>query len=230
MGILDIFFPKFCVQCRKAGDYICTDCFAGISFTTEHICLVCNKYAIGGVTHPLCKKTYSIDGGMASVAYKGVVKKLVYQFKYRPYLSDLHDHITDLFYEGIIQHEQFNSILQTESILVPIPLHRSKQRERGYNHAELLSKNLGKRLGLPTKTLLKRKKKTQIQANLKREERLENMKDAFEIVNEQKMADVKQVILVDDIITTGATMLEAAKVLKKEGIEHVWGIALAHGK
>lgn len=230
MGILDIFFPKYCVQCKKTGDYVCSDCFAGISFSSEYICLICNKAAINGVTHPICKKTYGIDGGMASVAYKGVVKKLVYQFKYKPYLSDLQSSITDLFYEGLIQNEQFHRVLQTESVLVPIPLHPDRERERGYNHAALLSNSLSKRLGLQTKPLLKRVKQTQIQANLKREERRENLKGAFEITGELKSVGVQQVLLVDDIMTTGATMLEAAKVLKRAGVERVWGIALAHGK
>lgn len=231
MGLLDLIFPKRCVSCKAFGEYLCADCFVQVSFDVSMICLVCNKYAMDGQTHPGCRTRYTIDGAVASIAYRGVAKRLIYQFKYKPYLTDLQHVMTDFFYEGLIQNEQFNILLQQEIILVPIPLHTDKQRERGYNHSEILSKNIGKRLGLETKNMLKRIKKTQTQANLKREERKENMKDAFAVENSQFSTFNSQfVILVDDIVTSGSTMLEAARVLKQAGVAKVWGIALAHGK
>jgi competence protein ComFC len=230
MGLFDFIYPKRCVQCKAFGEYICANCFAGITFDVSMICLVCNKGAMDGVTHVKCQTKYTIDGASASVAYKGIVKKLVYQFKYKPYLTDLEHVMSDLFYEGLIQQEQFARLVEQKSILVPIPLHKDKYRRRGYNHAEILSKNLGKRLDMETKTILKRIKKTQTQANLKRVDRLVNLKDAF-YLEESALQKIRhrQIILVDDIVTTGATMAEAAYTLKKNGIENVWGIALAHG-
>jgi competence protein ComFC len=261
VGLLDFIFPKICVSCRKFGDYICTDCFSRISFDVERVCLICNRFAINGITHPHCQTRYAIDGSLASTVYKGIMKRLVSAFKYKPYLSDLRSVLGDLFYEGLIQEEQFHEILNKESIFVPIPLHPAKHRERSYNQAEILAANLGKRFGISVIPLLKRVKKTQTQITLKREERLENIKDAFEldenilqeIVNNNRTIEqlnnlhkhkvlskietqsifeenVRQIILVDDVITSGATMLEAANLLKRNGIKDVWGIALAHGK
>lgn len=230
MGLLDLLFPKHCVVCKHFGEYLCTDCFAKVSFDVGRICLVCNNPAIDGITHPVCQSKYSIDGAMASVTYKGVIKKLVYQFKYQPYLTDLQFLLTDLLYEGLIQQELLHKVLQSECVLVPIPLHPDRLRQRGYNHAQILSRNLGKRINLNTIPLLKRQKKTLTQAELNKEERAGNIKNAF--VSDEKHLKLlagKHVLLVDDIITSGATMKEAAKVLKKNGIEKVWGIALAHG-
>jgi competence protein ComFC len=230
MGLLDIIFPKYCVVCKQLGEYLCTDCFARVSFDVPTICLVCGKQAINGQTHPVCKGKHTIDGSMASVVYAGVVKKMVYQFKYRPHLTDLQNLLGDFFYEGLIQQEQFHRILQTETVFVPIPQHKSKQLERGYNHAQLLSETLGMRLNIRTIPFLERVKKTKTQASLKKEERVQNMRQAFRLRQEYlSLLEGKQVLLVDDIITSGATMQEATAVLKRAGIQTVWGVAFAHG-
>lgn len=230
MGILDFIFPKKCVGCSKFGDYICPDCFVQITFDVELICLVCNRSAIDGITHPSCSGKYTIDGTISSIVFKGIVKRLIYNFKYKPYLSGLERILSDLFYEGLIQSEQFHRILKTESGLIPIPLHRKKLRERGYNQAEILAINLGKRFDVPVIDILKRVKITQTQVILKREDRKENIKGAFALTKSELLNIKPEVILVDDVITSGATMLEAANVLKRAGVKRVWGIALAHGK
>ena len=250
MSILDFIFPKKCVSCGRFGEYVCANCFTSISFDVECICLVCNRQAVDGITHPLCRGKYVMDGTIASIVYKSIAKKLIYAFKYKPYISDLEKTLADFFYEGLIQSEQFNKIIKTDSILVPIPLHPKKLRERGYNQAEVLAKNLGKRLNLPILRVLKRVKFTPSQVSLKRENRKENIKGAFELSNSFRATKlqsfkesdsfatlklwnsetINQIILIDDVITSGATMLEAASVLKRAGMKRVWGIALAHGK
>lgn len=187
---------------------------------------------------------------IASISYKRIAKRLIYNFKYKPYLSDLEKILCDLFYEGLIQSEQFQRILKEDCVLVPIPLHPRKLRERGYNQAEILAKNLGKRFNIQVINFLKRVRATQTQVNLKREDRKENIKGAFELSNSFRATKlqsfkesdnfatlklwnfeaINQIILIDDVITSGATMLEAANVLKRAGVKKVWGIALAHGK
>lgn len=230
MGVLDIFFPKRCVGCKKGGSYICPNCFASISFSVESICTVCNKASIDGKTHPICQGKYTLDGTFAAVAYKGVIRKLLYQLKYQPYLTDIIPDLVELFYESLIQNEVFVQILKEEPILIPIPLSSKRLRKRGYNQADLLAKALGKKFGLEVQGYVKRVKETKPQYGLKREERLQNMKDAFIYSSnkERSSRDARTIaILVDDVLTTGSTMLEAAKVLKKNGFEAVWGIALA---
>lgn len=233
MSLFDFVFPKYCVNCRKIGEYICPDCFARISFDVEKICPVCNRNSIDSKTHPGCKNRYTIEGVFASIVYKGMAKRLISAFKYKPYLSDLQHVLGDLFYEGIIQQEQFNKLLENNCIFVPIPLHPEKLRQRGYNQAEILAKDLGKRFGIPVIPLLKRVKKTHTQITLKREERMENISGAFEVdkstTSTTGITSLKHIILVDDVITSGATMLEAGNVLKRNGVSEVWGIALAHG-
>lgn len=197
------------------------------------ICTVCNRQAMGGLTHPVCKKRYTIDGVFPSLVYKGVVKKLVYTFKYPPYLTDMQAQLVDLFYEGIIQKEQFYPLLLQESVFIPIPLHKKKLRKRGYNQAELLAKGLAKKLDLPVIDCLHRVKETKTQVGLTKEQRQTNIKDAFSLQFEglrHGQPQRLQVFLVDDVTTSGATMLEAAKILKKAGVKKVYGLTLAHGE
>jgi ComF family protein len=232
MGLLDVIFPKFCINCKKLGSYLCSDCFILVSFTDSGFCTVCQKAAIGGLTHPGCKSNLTIDGVFSSLIYKGVAKRLVYRFKYKPYLANLQKLLIDFFYEGLIEKELFYKLLQKEtSVFVPIPLHASRLRKRGYNQSQLLAKGLGEKFGISVVDCLTRVKNTKTQVGLSQIERRENIKDAFEINKEYlgKLKDFKQVFLVDDVVTSGATLKEAAKILKKIGITKVWGMTLAHG-
>lgn len=231
VDLLDIIFPKYCINCRKIGDYICAKCFTYLSFDVEKICVVCNFPSFNGFTHPKCKGKYVVDGVFSSISYRGVAKKMIIKFKYDPYLTGLKNAMTDLFYEGIIQKEEFHKILVNEkTILVPIPLHSSKERKRGYNHAYILAIELSKRLKLPVIKALKRIKNTKTQINLRKEDRRNNLKDAFQIDSKfVNQINRKQVFLVDDVFTTGSTLLEAGKILKKAGAFKVWGLTLARG-
>lgn len=228
MGLLDLIFPKKCVNCGKLGAYVCPNCFIYISFDVKPICLVCNRQTYTSLTHDRCKGRYVIDGAFSSIVFGKIAKKLLYRFKYKPYLHDLGTFLTELFYEGIIQKEDFFAINPANSILVPIPLFKSKYRSRGYNQAELLAKGLGKKLQIPVVSLLQRVRATQSQVGLDRRKREENIKGAFAFAGEGGVIG-KTVFLVDDVLTSGATLSEAAKVLKKAGVRKVYGVTLAHG-
>lgn len=232
MSFLDLLFPKRCVQCKKYGSYLCADCFATITFADAMVCTLCQKQAIGGLTHPVCRTRYAIDGVFPSLVYKGAVKKLVYFFKYPPYLTDMRQQLVDLLYEGIIQKEQFVSLMQEPAVFVPIPLYQAKLRKRGYNQAQILAAGLARRFDLPVANCLKRVKQTKTQVGFSKEERQRNIAGAF-VVKDDLSELVKanaHVFLVDDVVTSGATLREAARVLKRAGIVKVWGIALAHGE
>lgn len=225
--LLDLLFPKRCVTCRRFGAYLCSACFANTAFNDIDICGACSHPTLFGKTHPSCQGKFTIDGTLASMSYKGPMKKLLYQFKYRPYLSDLTSLLSTFLYEGLIQKEQFHLLTQDKPILVPIPLSADRYRQRGYNQAQLLAQSLGKKLRIPVKDLLFRTRTTVSQTGLKRDERQKNIKEAFTLQKGIVIEQGTTVLLVDDVVTSGATFNEAAKILKKAGAASVWGIALA---
>lgn len=226
MSLLDFLFPKRCVACKKQGSYICSDCFSRISFNAKPICPICNRPSINGLTHPKCAKKYSLNGVFYAVVLNKITKKIIYAIKYPPFLKDLIPDITDLFYESISQNESFYAILKKKPILIPIPLSDEKLRQRGYNQAELLAKALAEKLNLPVLNLLQRTKNTQPQFGLSKIERGKNMKNAFEI-NKKTLNSTKIAFLIDDIMTTGSTLIEAGKILKQNSFREVWGLTFA---
>lgn len=227
MGFLDLIFPKYCVNCKKIGDFLCVNCFSRLSFDTKNICLVCGSPSFDGLTHPRCKSTYKIEGSFTGVVFNQVSKKLIYQFKYKPYLSGLKSFIGDLLYESLIQNEEFVRVINLPLAFVPIPLSPAKYRKRGYNQAEILAKELSKKFDFPSLNLLERVKETKSQVGLDKEERKENISGAFKIINHKSSIINRNIVLVDDVLTTGSTFSEACSVLKHAGAGKIWALAFA---
>jgi len=228
MGFIDLIFPKRCVVCKKQGSYLCEKCFAFLSFDAKSLCLSCNNPSFNNLTHPRCKRKYTIDGCFSALAYNKTVQKLIFNFKYEPYLTDLKTVLSDLFYESIIQNEQFiKQIANGEWLMVPVPLSSTKLRKRGYNQAEILANELSKKLNIPMQNLLERTRETKTQVGLTNLQRKLNVKDAFQIHNSKFIIPNSSVFLVDDVATTGSTLLEAAKILKKVRAGKVFGLTLA---
>ena len=215
MNLLDLVFPKRCVNCGRVGKYFCDKCRLLIRpiADNEQICPMCGRLALDGITHPRCRTRYSLDGLTSFFHYSGPVQKAIKALKYR-YVSDL--------------AEEFVSLVPKFSFpkpctLIPVALHPSRLRYRGFNQAE----ELGKLLRIPMQTdILRRIKATQPQAEMKRSERLENMKNVFSIHN-SKFTIPDSVLLFDDVFTTGATMRSAANVLKRAGVKRVWAVTMA---
>lgn len=227
MGLIDLIFPKYCVNCKKIGDFLCVNCFSRLSFDTKNICLVCGRPSFDGLTHPRCKSTYKIEGSFTGVVFNQVSKKLIYQFKYKPYLSGLKSFIGDLLYESLIQNEEFVRIINLHLVFVPIPLSPAKYRKRGYNQAEILAKELSKKFGFPTVNGLERIKETRSQVGLTKKERKENVVGAFKIINHKSSIINRNIVLVDDVLTTGSTFSEACVALKHAGVGKIWALAFA---
>jgi ComF family protein len=242
MGSTDYIFPKKCVVCRKPGSYLCENCFSYLSFEPKSLCLPCNQPSFNNLTHPRCKRKYAIDGCFSALSYNKTVQKLIYNFKYKPYLTDLKTVLADLFHESIIQNEQFMKLIVDGScLMVPIPLSSSRFRKRGYNQAEILAKELSKKFNFPVQNLLSRTKETKTQVGMTNLQRKLNVKDVFEIINPPSASSGNgsrssgskrfrkncSIFLVDDVVTTGSTLSEAAKILKKAGAKKVFGLTLA---
>jgi competence protein ComFC len=228
MNILDYIFPKRCVICRRQSSYLCSNCFTNISFDAKPLCLICDRPTFNNLTHPRCQSKYAIDGCFSALAYNKTVQKLIYSFKYKPYLEDLKIVLSDLFYESIIQNEQLIRLMDNGLwIIVPIPLSSIKLRKRGYNQSDILAKELLRRLNIPTQNILKRTKDTKTQVGLSDIDRKLNIKGAFEFLNYKPIILNQNVFLVDDVVTTGSTLKEAANELKRGGIKRVFGLTLA---
>jgi len=228
MNLLDFIFPKRCVGCGKVGKYFCDRCTLKIRIinTNEAICPVCEKPAIDGATHPKCKTKYTIDGLTSFFRYDGVVKKGIKAVKYR-FVSDLAKEFTDLIPSSLLF--ELTKMRTNGLTIIPIPLHPSRLRYRGFNQAEILGKLVSVRLHIPMKTdILFRSRKTTPQVEMKdRKTRLKNMNNVFSKFLTIRLSCYPAVLLFDDVFTTGATMRSAAGILKRHGVKSVWGVTMA---
>lgn len=236
--ILDFIFPKRCLCCGKLGHYLCLKCNNNIKKIETNICPVCEYHSIDGKTHPKCQTKYAIDGLISFWKYEGLVKKIIHKIKYNPFVSDsIKEIIINSDFYNLNPDEKwiknyslsFKKYLKENPILIPIPLHKSRYRWRGFNHSVIIAKTLAKRWNLKVnEKILIRTKKTKPQAELKGEERKKNIQNAFKSI---KVSDFKiqnsNFILVDDIWTTGSTLKTCATLLKRNGAKSVWGLTLA---
>lgn len=157
---------------------------------------------------------------VSGARYQGPVKKAISRLKYR-WVWDIGEVICDLISTNLWR---FN--FPQNVVLVPIPLHKKRKNWRGFNQAELISSLLAKKFGVRVVGLLERVVETKTQVGLTKEQRKENIKGAFAVKNKIPGSTL---VLVDDVYTTGATMQEACKVLKKAGAKEVWGMVVAVG-
>ncbi|MBI2617608.1 ComF family protein [Candidatus Gottesmanbacteria bacterium] len=222
MHILDLLFPPRCVGCGKIGNYFCKSCVAHIERISQQICPVCARPALDGRTHIRCLTSYGLDGMYAAVYFRGPIKKAIHLLKYQ-HVYDIVPSIIEMF------DISFFSSLPPFDFLTPVPLHPSREKERGFNQSLLLAQGLGERIHVPViPTSLERVENTKSQADLSLEDRKKNTRNAF-IVGSKKELTGKCLGLVDDVGTTRATLSECAKVLKRNGVKIVWAIVVAHG-
>ena len=222
MDLLDLIFPKRCVSCGAFGKYICNKCFAKIEIVEKPICPICQRQAIGGKTHPRCTGKFRLDGLVVACKYKGPIKLAIKKVKYK-WVYDIEKVLVNLLASQIWKFD-----LPQDSILIPIPLSKKRKNWRGFNQAEILAKTLSKKFNVSYSASLIRMIDTRTQVGLTKEERRENVKGAFAGRKAQGKRD-KNIILVDDVYTSGATMMEAAKVLKNGGAGNVWAMTVALG-
>lgn len=222
--IEDTLFPKRCVSCGRLGSYVCAVCRKAVQLLDIQRCPMCDRPAMDGITHPKCVTTYGMDGLVGVFRYQGTMKKAIKAVKYR-FASDMVAELTSL-----IPHEIFSrTIFERAEGLVPVPLHASRLKQRGFNQAEYIAWALSGRTGIPMrKDFLIRSVATRPQAELRdRASRLANMRSAFHLGLTPHNIKGKRLVLVDDVATTGATMRAAAATLKHAGVASVCGIALA---
>jgi len=224
---LDLFFPKFCLNCQREGSYLCLDCQGLLEIQKENFCPVCQKRALNFKTCRNCQRKTNLNGFFFALNYENpLIKKLIHKFKYDPFIKDLAEILADL----IISHLTLVEFKFPEnSIFLPIPLTKRRLKWRGFNQAEEIGKYLSSYYQIPIfNDVLVRKKFNLPQAELSGKERIENVKDAFSCQNQEKIWR-KKVFLIDDLSTTGATLEEAAKILKENGAREIFGLVVAKG-
>lgn len=224
-SFLDLIFPKKCIGCQKLGSYICNKCFSKIEIIEYPICPQCQRQAIGGKTHPGCLRRFGVDGLIVVCRYKGIVRSAIQKIKYK-WSYDISNVLVDLISQNLWR---FN--FPPEAVLVPIPLHIKRKRWRGFNQAEILALELANRFGQANSDLIERVFENKPQVGFSKKERKQNVRGIFALRETQGklMINGRDFILVDDVFTSGATMSEAAGVLKRAGANSVWGMAAALG-
>lgn len=228
--LLDFIYPQRCPRCGAAlssgREVLCESCTSELE----------SERGLLGPFCPSCKRQIDpgsggcrCETGMPGVemvyslgSYDEEMEPLIEGFKYRR-KRKLGLYLSDILSERLLEVEG----LPSADLVVPVPLHRSKRRQRGFNQSEVIAGWLSERLEIQLGCgLVIRRKKTRTQTGLSREERRENVRNAFEFRGEGDLQG-RRVLLVDDVLTTGATMSECARTLKDAGAEQVWGVTLA---
>ncbi len=228
--ILDLLFPKRCVGCKKLDTYYCTDCISNI-LQTDLVCPKCEQLAVGGQTHPICKRRYGLDGLWSLGIYQGSLREAIKQLKYGR-VSGLAETLVDILVEYWGKYQPFvlEQIKKSKGegwVVIPVPLHWWRSNDRGFNQSSLIGQTLSKKLGLDYCEGLKRVRYTKPQVKIKGYDRHQNIRDAFEISPNYTLHPKPYTLLIDDVWTTGSTLRECAYVLKRNGVKKVWAITLA---
>lgn len=228
--ILDLLFPKKCVGCGEPDTYFCKDCVSNI-LQTDLVCPRCERLAVGGGTHSICKRRFGLDGLWSLGIYRDCLRQAIKQLKYgrAKELAEVLVNIT-LEYWARFQPFVLDQIKVSRGegwTVVPVPLHWWRENSRGFNQSSLFGQTLSKSLSLAYCDALKRIRYTKSQVKLKGYDRHQNIKNAFEISKPYTLNPIPYVLLIDDVWTTGSTLRECCYVLKRAGAKKVWAITLA---
>ncbi len=218
---LDLLFPQWCVGCGKEGDFLCYSCRRSLPRITPPLCPRCGKPQPSGILCPGCVGWQAeLDGIRSPFRFDGVIRQAIHQLKYRN-LRAIAQPLAKLLQDFLSTNPMLGEVL------MPVPLHQKRLRERGYNQSRLLAQELGKLINLPVVAdCLIRQRHTPPQARTSTvDERRSNVANAFTCRN-YRLQD-KQVLLIDDVTTSGATLNACASALKSAGATSVWGLVLA---
>jgi ComF family protein len=205
LALLDLVYPPRCGGCDRRGTLMCAECLARI----EHP---------GGE-----RRVERLDAVVSAGVFKEPLRSAIHKLKYE---SDtpLAKELAGLISEALARDDRWVADDGEPPVIVPVPLHPSRKRARGYNQSELLARELGRATGWTVEKRLQRVKSTRPQVGLDAEARQENVRDAFQWQGEDAPL---RVMLVDDVCTTGATLSECAFALMAAGTEHIFAATVA---
>lgn len=210
--ILNLIFPNVCGFCEKINNNsLCKKCELNLS-----------KYEIN------CIKDYTIDKQkyydylFCALKYENIVREKILKYKFNE-----NSYLYKTFSKIIIKNEKIYRFLKLYDIIISVPMHKDRFAIRGYNQSELIAKEIAKQTKIYfEKNVLLKDKNTKVQSTLTKTQRTQNIKDAFFVKNIDKIKN-KKIILVDDIYTTGSTVNECSKVLKKAGAKKICVVTIA---
>ncbi len=231
--LIDIIYPPRCPVCgevkRGKKKLACNGCLERLTWIKEPQCKKCGKM-LESEEQEYCfdcnKVQYHFESGYPLWSYDDIMKKSIADFKYggrREYGK---------FYGTVLAERYGPKFLALQvDVIVPVPIHDTKRRERGYNQTEIIADTLGRELGIPVwKDWLVRVRKTMPQKELNQQERLKNLEGAFAIKKRHDLQGNTKVLLLDDIYTSGSTVEACTKVLLKAGADKVYVSTLCIGK
>lgn len=230
---LDLIFPIKCIFCRrisKKEDYVCKKCQKSIPIRKSFECIGCKKPANFGQTCCICKESYSVDRLFVASDFENIkIKKLLKHFKFQ-FIKDLERPIYQIlakYFIWLAKSGKFN-IFGGNPLLVPVPLSQYRLNWRGYNQSELLCRNISNYMQFESNSGLLCRVKSTPQADIKSKlERQNNIVGQFKFVGHHLTG--QDVVLVDDICSSGSTLNECARVLKQNGAGKIYALVVARG-
>ena len=220
---LDCLFPIECIGCKSDGEWFCDNCFSKIKYNDKQNCPVCKIGNLKGEVCDKCRSKTNLDGIIIACDYGDkTISSLIKIYKYK-FIKDIGESLGRILCNYIKEHTDI--ITSSDLVIIPVPLHKRRSKWRGFNQAEILSRIIACEFNIQINTSLIKIKHTKPQAMLDREGRLANVVGSYKWIGEKMNA--KNVIMVDDVATTGATLGECAKELKANGAKSVWGFVIA---
>lgn len=222
--IIDFLFPKRCVGCLSSDDYLCSSCIKRITPAIQ-TCPTCTKPSVDGMTHSKCLRPLSLNGLFSLWKYKGPIRKAILVLKYK-YAYGMGEVLADKAAERLVKSKILNG--KDGSSLLPIPIHKRRKNNRGFNQTEVVGKLIAEKMLWQYRgKMLIKTRYTVPQTGLERTIRLRNQRNSYKVIGLNGIDKKQTVFLFDDICTTGATIKEAAKTLKRKGFTNVWGLTIA---
>jgi len=232
---LDLLFPIECLGCGLDGVWVCDSCLNTIGLNLDNQCVVCSRPCFNGLTHGECRHKNLLDQVIfCADSNSKLLHQIIYRFKYN-FIQELKYPLGEIMINKIIyEKQQGNDLFFGDNlVLVPVPLHKKRLKWRGFNQAALLACQLADFLEVDSREdILFRRKYNKPQVKLNRKTRLENLKNSFAVNPDFRHSySFKNCsfLLVDDILTTGVTLSECARILKQAGARRVAAIVLCRG-
>ncbi len=220
-SLLDFLYPRRCVGCGQESIWLCADCQGKIVKIQTPTCFFCQAVSKDGKTCPACRAHHALTGVIVFGYHEGVLKDAIHALKY-DFITELADPLG-----GLLASALYAKFANSQVRIAPIPLSKARLAQRGFNQSELLAHAIARRLGLAVNTSLVRVKNATPQVELPGQARRNNMAGAFAWRGGSLKG--KNILLVDDVATTGTTLNEAAKALRSAGAKIVWAAVVAKG-